>query len=75
MSEKTFTIADMAWISGARGLSGTGLGLLLAGRMRRGQRKRMGWALLISGGLMMIPVVVDLCRKPTEREAHTVLVA
>ena len=75
MSEKTYTSADVAWISGARGLAGAGFGLLLAERLGRGQRKGAGWALLMAGALMSIPMFVDLCKKPKESELHTVLVA
>jgi hypothetical protein len=74
MNERNYTLADVAWISGARGLTGAGLGLLVAGRLRRGQRQRTGWALLISGGAMMIPFLVDFFKKRSEKETH-VLVA
>ncbi|HUB33572.1 MAG TPA: hypothetical protein VMA31_11105 [Bryobacteraceae bacterium] len=77
MSEKTYTSADVAWIAGARGLAGAGLGLLLAGWIGRGQRKGAGWALLIAGLLMSVPAFVDVPKRPRERreEDRPVLVA
>jgi hypothetical protein len=75
MSEKNYTTADVAWISGTRGLAGAGLGLLLAGRIGSGQRKGAGWALLAAAAVMSIPMFVDLCKRPKESELHTVLVA
>jgi hypothetical protein len=64
MSERGFTIPEIALIAGTRAALGAGLGLLFAGRLSRDAQKGAGWALLAVGVLSSIPLVVDVVSKP-----------
>jgi len=64
MKERTFTIPELGLIAAPRGITGVGLGLLLANKFGRDQRKAAGWALLIAGSLISIPIAVVMLRKP-----------
>jgi hypothetical protein len=45
MTEKRLTIPEIALLAGTRVALGAGLGLLLADRLNKDQRKGAGWAL------------------------------
>jgi hypothetical protein len=64
MSERGFTIPEIALIAGTRVALGAGLGLLIAGRLSRDAQKGAGWALLAVGVLSTIPLVVAVVSKP-----------
>jgi hypothetical protein len=51
---------------GHSGRTGAGLGLILADKFNRGQRRRTGWVLLAIGGLTTIPLVINVVRKAKE---------
>jgi hypothetical protein len=57
------TFPELAVIAGTRGLLGVGLGLLLAGRLTRQQRRAIGWPLFVTGALSSVPILVHLMRK------------
>jgi hypothetical protein len=71
MKERSFTVPELGLIAAPRGITGVGLGLLLASKFGRDQRKAAGWALLIAGTLISIPIAVVMLRKPAT--AHTEL--
>ena len=49
--------------SGTRVVLGAGIGLLLAGRLNKGQRKAAGLALTLAGGLTTIPLALGVVGK------------
>jgi hypothetical protein len=54
------TIRDIALIAGTRVMLGAGLGLLLADKFPKDQRKALGWALTFVGAVTTIPLAVNL---------------
>jgi len=64
MKELTFTIPEIALMVGTRVALGAGIGLLIAGRFSKDQRKGAGWALLAVGVLTTIPIVAGVLGKP-----------
>ena len=63
MREIPLTLPEIGMINGTRFVLGTGLGLLLAGRVDRNTRKSVGVSLLIAGVLFSIPVGWSLLGK------------
>ena len=43
---------------------GTGLGLLLAGKVNKDQRRTAGWSLLAVGALTTVPILMNILKKP-----------
>jgi hypothetical protein len=75
MKERTVTIPELALMGGTRVALGAGIGLLIAHRLNRDQRKGAGWVLLGAGILTTIPLVAEILgKKPVTRE-HVVLAA
>ena len=60
MTERTLTIAEIILIAGTRVVLGAGIGLLLAGRLNKDQRKAAGLALALVGGLTTIPLALGV---------------
>jgi len=56
-------IPEIGFIAGTRAALGAGLGLLLADKLDRRQRNKVGWVLLTIGAVTTIPVVVNIVRK------------
>jgi len=63
MKEIPLTFAEIGLINGTRFVIGTGLGLLLAGRMDRNTRKAVGISLLAAGILFSIPAGMSFLGK------------
>ena len=63
MREHTVTLPELSLLAGTRAVVGAGLGLLLAGRMNDDQRRAVGWAFLMLGGLSTIPLAIKLLGK------------
>ena len=63
MKEIPLTFPEIGMINGTRFVIGTGVGLLLAGRVDRNTRKAVGVSLLIAGVLFSIPVGWSLLGK------------
>jgi hypothetical protein len=63
MREKALTIPEIMLIGGTRVALGVGLGLLIADKLSRDERKGAGWALLAVGVLSTVPLVVDVLGK------------
>lgn len=59
----TVSIPLIGLIAATRAMAGAGLGLLLADRLRRKHRKRIGAALLGVGALSTIPLLVTVLRR------------
>jgi hypothetical protein len=49
-------LPELGLIAATRGVLGTGIGLLLAGKLREDRRKRVGWTLVAIGALTTIPL-------------------
>lgn len=66
MRRTELSLAQVALLAGTRGMLGAGLALLLGGRLRRSQRKTVGWTLTAIGALSTLPLayVVLSHRKP-----------
>jgi len=56
-------IPEIGFIAGTRAALGAGLGLLLADKLDRRRRNKVGWVLLTIGAVTTIPVVVNVVRK------------
>jgi len=63
MTERTLTMAEIILIAGTRVVLGVGIGLLLAGRLNKDQRKAAGLALARVGGLTTIPLALGVVGK------------
>lgn len=66
MRSVSLRIPEIGFIAGTRAAFGAGLGLILADRLNRRQRKSVGWVLLTIGAVTTIPVVVNVVRKAKE---------
>jgi hypothetical protein len=53
-------LPELALIAGTRALLGAGVGLLLADRLPHGQRKAVGWTLLLVGALTTVPLALEV---------------
>jgi hypothetical protein len=63
MTEKNLTIPEIALIAGTRVALGAGIGLLLAEKLNKDQRRGAGWALFCVGVLTTIPIVLGIAWK------------
>jgi hypothetical protein len=63
MRETSITLPELALIAGTRAALGAGLGLLLADRLPEGQRRAVGWTLLMVGVATTIPLAFDVFAK------------
>ena len=63
MKRASLSLPEVALIAGTRGMAGAGVGLLLADRLSEGQRKAVGWALLLIGAASTSPLTIDVLSK------------
>ena len=56
-------ILEIGFIAGTRAALGVGLGFLLADKLNRRRRNRVGWMLLAFGAVTTVPLVVNVVRK------------
>ena len=63
MKSKELTIPEIALIAGTRGMLGAGVGLLLAGKLSKEQRRAAGLTLVLVGALTTIPLAINLFGK------------
>jgi hypothetical protein len=75
MKERTLTVPEIILMAGTRVALGLGIGLLLAGRLNRDQRKAAGWALFAAGALTTVPIALGVAAKRPAHEEEHVLVA
>ncbi len=76
MRETRVTLAELALVAGTRAALGAGLGLLLADRLPEGQRRAVGWTLLLVGAISTVPLAIEILGKlgpaaPRARPAPT----
>lgn len=60
MRETKITIPELALVAGTRAALGAGLGLLLADRLSDGERRAVGWTLLLIGAVSTIPLAFEV---------------
>ena len=60
MIRRTLSLPELGLIAGTRAALGAGIGLLVADRMKRDQRRAVGWTLLAVGVLSTIPLVAHV---------------
>jgi hypothetical protein len=63
MKKAELSLPQIALVAGTRGMLGAGAGLLMADKVRKDQRKAVGWTLLITGVLISIPLAFEIFRK------------
>jgi len=63
MRERSITLPELSLIGGTRAALGAGLGLLLADRLDRDQRRAIGWTLLLIGIVTTIPLAMEVLGK------------
>jgi hypothetical protein len=60
MRNTQISLPELALVAGTRAMLGAGIGLLLAGRMPEGERKAVGWTLLLTGAISTIPLALEV---------------
>ena len=60
---KSVTVPEIALIAATRGAIGFGAGLLLAGKLKQGKRRVLGWTLFLSGLASTIPIAMRVFGK------------
>ena len=60
MQSRLFTLPELAFIAGTRGMLGAGIGLLLSGKMSESQRRTVGLTLLTVGVVTTIPAAMAI---------------
>ena len=58
--ETTISLPELSLVAGSRMIMGSGIGLLMADRLDRDQRKAVGWTLAIVGALITIPIAIEV---------------
>ena len=66
MKRTSLSIPEIGIIAGTRGMLGAGIGLLVADRLSREQRRAVGWTLVAVGALTTIPIAIQLIRSQGE---------
>ena len=63
MRETHLTLPELALVAGTRAALGAGLALLLGDRLPPGERRALGWGLLLLGAITTIPLAVEVLGK------------
>jgi hypothetical protein len=63
MVERVVSLPEIALIAATRTAIGAGIGLLLGNRLSEEQSKAAGWALLIAGTALSIPIGIEVMGK------------
>jgi hypothetical protein len=59
-------IPEIGFIAGTRAALGAGLGLLLADKFHRRQRRKIGWALVAFGAATTVPLVAKIIQRASD---------
>lgn len=62
MNRTPLSIPEIAIIAGTRAMLGAGVGMLIANRLNRDQRKAVGWTLITVGAITTIPIAAQLIK-------------
>ena len=65
MKYKKLPIPLIGLIASTRGMLGIGSALLFMDRLNRKKRKKLGWALFLTGALSTIPIAYRIFRSPS----------
>ena len=68
MKQRSLTIPEIGQIAGTRAVLGVGIGLILADKLSKEQRRSIGWTLLAVGLLSTIPIAANILGKKTQEE-------
>ena len=60
MKTHEMTLPELALIAGTRGMLGAGIGLLVAGKLNKDQRRAAGWALVAVGAATTVPLLMNV---------------
>lgn len=63
MKKRELTLPDIALIASTRGMLGAGVGLLLANKLSKDQRRGIGWSLVMVGAVTTIPLLMNVFGK------------
>jgi hypothetical protein len=63
IKEKSLPVPLIGVIAGTRGMLGAGAALLFLSDMKRSKRRKLGWALFLTGALSTIPLAYRIFRK------------
>ena len=63
MKEIQVTLPELALVVGTRAALGAGLGLLLGGCLPAGERKAIGWTLVLVGAATTVPLAFEMLGK------------
>jgi hypothetical protein len=63
MKTSYLTMPQLGLIAGTRVALGVGIGLLLADRLSRDQRRAVGWTLVGTGAVSTIPLAIEVLGK------------
>ena len=63
MKKAALTIPEIMLIAGTRVMAGAGGALLLADKLRKDERKTIGWTLFLIGAISTIPLMLDVLSK------------
>jgi len=66
MRRISLRVPEIGFIAGTRAALGAGIGLLLADKLNRRQRRKVGRVLLAIGAVTTAPIVVKVIRKAKE---------
>ena len=75
MKERSLTLPQIGLLASTRVALGAGIGLLIAGRLNRDQRKAAGWSLLGVGLVTTVPIVAGILGKGPFAERRVGLAA
>jgi uncharacterized membrane protein YfcA len=70
MRKLEVTLPELGLIAGTRAMLGAGIGLLVAPRLGREQRRAIGWTLLLIGIVTTLPLVAEVFGKSRRRSAE-----
>jgi len=70
MFQRILTAPEIGLIAGTRMALGIGIGLLIAGRLSRDQRKAAGVALTLVGAATTVPLAVQVIGRGKSSEAR-----
>jgi len=66
MKERKLTLPEIGLIASTRGMLGAGIGLLLADKLNKDQRRAVGWTLLLVGVVTTIPLAIRVFSREEE---------
>jgi H+/gluconate symporter-like permease len=63
MKKAELALPEIMLIAGTRVMAGAGAALLLADKLRKDERKTIGWTLFLIGAISTIPLMLDVLSK------------